>query len=107
MIGLNTLLPVLGLGANLLTLFLVLRFYGSRSFPLYLTALALMVTAGLLTRLGNQPINAIVMGWTVDTMPANWASIRDSWWSWHIFRTGASIAGLASLVAAVLVSRTA
>lgn len=105
--GLNTLLPVLGLGANVLTLLLVVRYYGSRSFALYLVALALMVTAGLLTRFGNQPINALVVKWTVDSLPANWTSLRDSWWSWHIVRTGASIGGLASLVAAALTGRAA
>ena len=106
-LGLNTLLPVLGLVANLLTLLLVVRFYGSKGFPLYAAALALMVAAGLLTRFGNQPLNAIVMKWTPDTMPANWAAIRDSWWSWHIMRTGASIASLACLIAAVLMNRSA
>jgi hypothetical protein len=105
--GLNTLLPVLGLAANVLTLLLAARFYGSTGFGLFVLALVLMIAAGVITRFGNQPINAQVMGWTVYSMPTNWTQLRDTWWFWHLIRTAVSVAAFAALAAAVLSNLTA
>jgi uncharacterized membrane protein len=105
--GLNTLLPVMGFATMLLTLVLTLRSNPQTSLRgLYWTTLALLVLAGLITRFANQPINAVVMAWTTDTMPGNWAEIRDTWWFWHTVRTLVSIAALAGLVTASVAGRS-
>ncbi len=101
--GLNTLLPVMGAAAILLTGALAWNAKGtSLPFGLYLVAMVAMIAAGLITRFGNQPINATVMTWTAGAMPSGWEELRDTWWRWHMFRVGATIAALAVLVAAVL-----
>lgn len=101
--GLNTLLPVMGLAAMLMTLVLTLRSARHTAFRrLYWTTLALLVLAGLVTQFGNQPINAVVVAWTADTVPGNWTEIRDNWWLWHTVRTLASVAALAGLVTATV-----
>ena len=71
-------------------------------FWLYLGALLLMAAGGVVTRFFNQPINAEVMSWTIDTLPANWADLRAAWWKWHLVRTGLSVAALALLLAAII-----
>ena len=104
--GLNVLLPVMGAGALLSTGILAVLSRGERSVAAaYLAAFVLMAAAGAITRLANQPINAEVMSWTREAMPANWAEIRDAWWSWHVARTFASIGGLLVLVLAVFADR--
>lgn len=101
--GLNTLLPAMGAASIMLTGFLAWTAAGRRlPFRLYLLAIAAMIAAALVTRFGNQPINAIVMTWTANGMPSDWEDLRDAWWRWHMVRVGATIAALAILVAAVL-----
>ncbi|MCF8468987.1 MAG: DUF1772 domain-containing protein [Sneathiella sp.] len=104
--GLNTLIPAMALAAIILTLILLARSYGSGlSFSLYLIAVVLMIGGGVITRLENQPINAIVMTWSVDTMPTTWVEIRDNWWMWHVIRTFVSVAAVTALITAVLTDR--
>ena len=104
--GLNTLIPAIALAAIILSLILLARSYGSGlPFFLYLIAIVLMIGGGVITRLENQPINAIVMTWSMETMPTTWAELRDSWWMWHVIRTVVSIAALAILITAVLTDR--
>jgi len=104
--GLNVLLPALGFASIGLTLLLL---WSARSkgsvFWLYLSALLFMAAAGVTTRFFNQPINALVMGWTVDALPGNWSDLREQWWNWHLWRTGFSISALALLLAAIILDR--
>jgi uncharacterized membrane protein len=93
--SLNTLLPAIGAACIVLTVGLAVRAKGDiRSRALLIAAGILLITAALVTRFANQPINAIVMTWT-QSPPANWAQLRDEWWHWHIVRTYAGIAALA------------
>ena len=97
--------PVAGSGSrlDLLTLSLTWLARGKGAvFWLYLGALLLMAAGGVVTRFFNQPINAEVMSWTIDTLPANWADLRAAWWKWHLVRTGLSVAALALLLAAII-----
>ncbi len=97
--ALNISLPALGAVCILLTATLaVLRKNDKRERSLLIAAVICLVTAGLITRFANQPINALVMTWTAQA-PANWTELRDSWWHWHIFRT---IAGISALVFALI-----
>jgi len=106
--GLNVLLPALGFIAIALTVLLVGMARGKgHILGLYLSALVLMVAAGLTTRLFNQPINALVMGWSAEALPADWARIRDDWWTWHLWRTGFSISALTLLLGAIMLDRPA
>lgn len=104
--GLNLLLPALALASIIFTLTLTWLARGKGSvFWLYLAALLLMVGAGVVTRFFNQPINAQVVSWTADSLPANWADLRSTWWNWHLLRTGFSVVGIALLLAAIILDR--
>ena len=101
--GLNVALPVIGAVAIVFTLaaaFLA-RHQPPRLALLLLTA-ACLITAGLVTRFLNQPINVIVMTWSADSLPANWAQLRDDWWRWHVVRAVAGLVGLCLLITATL-----
>jgi uncharacterized membrane protein len=104
--SLNTLLPVMGAVCIGLTVVLAFLSKGdSRSRYLLVAATVLMIAAALVTRFANQPINAVVMTWSAQAPPANWAQLRDEWWQWHIVRSLAGIAALALTVVAVLGAR--
>ena len=101
--ALNVTMPVLGALTVLLTLasaFLARR--SRRQLALLLGAVVCLVAAGLVTRLLNQPINAVVITWAADAPPTNWMELRDEWWRWHMVRTGFGIVGLSLLIAANL-----
>lgn len=106
--GLNILLPVMGFATMVL---LVVLIFFARSRPetmwIYVAVLALMIVAGLITRFGNQPLNDIVMGWTVDAPPQDWTSLRDTWWMWHLGRLAAGGLGGLVLIAAIFSDRAA
>jgi uncharacterized membrane protein len=96
----NTLLPAMGGVCILLTVALASISRGdSLGRNLLVAAALLMIVAALVTRFGNQPINAVVMTWSALSPAANWVQLRDDWWHWHIVR---SLAGIAALVLTVL-----
>lgn len=104
--GLNNLLPALGLAAIVLVAVQAVQLRRERGPLLLLIAAALcLVAAGLVTRLGNQPINELVMGWSAATLPADWEAIRDNWRNLHLVRVVCSIAALAMLSAAIVTRR--
>jgi len=106
--GLNNLLPAMGAATIIMAVALA---YLSRDQPvllgLFLAAIVLAVVAGLVTKLGNQPINALVMGWTPETIPADWTALRDQWWFWHLVRLGAGFSAEVFLIVAIFVDRSA
>jgi len=69
---------------------------------LLLLAAALIIAAGLITRLLNLPINAVMITWSPDAPPADWIQLRDAWWRWHLLRFSAGTAGLCLLILAAL-----
>ncbi len=104
--ALNTLLPVLGAVCILLTAALAaLTKDDKRARYLLVAAAICLAAAGLITRFGNQPINAVVMTWSAQTPAANWMELRDTWWQWHILRTTAGISALVLALLAALGSR--
>lgn len=104
--GLDALLPVQGIVAIVIVAALAVGArHDRRQFVLLLVAALLLMAAGLITRLGNQPINALVMSWTADTLPANWEALRDSWRSLHLLRTVATMAALLLLAIAAATER--
>jgi uncharacterized membrane protein len=102
----NVLLPAVGAGCVVLSLLLAFMSVADRRSRLLLIAVAvLLVVAGLVTKFGNQPINAVVAAWSAQSPPANWAQLRDDWWRWHVVRSLAGVAALALLVLAALGAR--
>jgi uncharacterized membrane protein len=101
--ALNISLPALGLVCVLLTAALAaLTKNDKRGRYLLVAATICLAIAGIVTRFGNQPINAVVMTWSPEAPAANWMELRDTWWHWHILRTVAGIGALAlALLAAV------
>lgn len=104
--GLNLILPLMGGAALVQTgiLAVLARRRGVVVWP-YLAALVLMAVAAIITRFANQPINAQIMTWLPDSIPANWTAVRDSWWAWHVLRMAVSVGGLAVLILAVFIDR--
>jgi len=104
--SLNTLLPLMGAACILLMVWLAIQSKNDlRGRALLLGAAACLVVAALVTRFGNQPINAEVMTWSAQSPPANWAHLRDTWWEWHVVRTLAGILALSLALLSVLGSR--
>ncbi len=93
--ALNVLMPVLGAITVLLTLVSAfLQRNDRKASVLLIAATAFLILSGLVTRFGNQPVNAIVMTWDSARPPANWTELRDQWWGFHRLRT---ISGLVAL----------
>lgn len=101
--ALNSLMPLLGLLTIILTLTAAYLHKDDRTImATLLIAAGFLIASGLTTRFGNQPINAIVMTWDKATMPADWTTLRDQWWSYHIVRTLTTFCGFALVVWAAL-----
>ncbi len=102
----NTLLPVIGATCIVLTAGIAYRARSdSRVCYLHVAAAIFMVIAAVVTRFGNQPINAIVMTWSVQAPAENWMQLRDAWWQWHIVRSVAGICALILTFVAVLAAK--
>jgi uncharacterized membrane protein len=101
--SLNTLLPAMG--AICIVLTFVLAYLAPRGRDLLIAAALLMLVTAAVTRFGNQPINAVVMTWSVRAPAANWAQLRDQWWQWHIVRSVTGIGAFLLLVIEALASR--
>jgi hypothetical protein len=65
-----------------------------------LIASMFLLVSGLITRFGNQLINAIVMTWSKEIPLSNWVQLRDKWWSLHIIRTVIALPALCIIVGA-------
>jgi hypothetical protein len=92
--ALNTLMPILGLITIMLTLASAFMQRGDNAvLTSLLLAAGLFIVCGLITRLGNQPINSIVMTWDKAAIPSNWTELRDKWWTLHIARALAALGG--------------
>jgi uncharacterized membrane protein len=97
--NLNTLMPILGLMTILLTITsAILRKKEKSAFATLLVATFFLILSGLTTRLGNQPINSVVMTWDMNNPPGNWMELRDQWWSYHKLRTLTAFIALCLIV---------
>ena len=103
--GLNVLLPAMGLVAIGMTAALAALARKRRPVAwLYVAAAAALAIAGIVTRLGNQPLNDVVMGWGA-TPPEGWETLRDTWWNWHMVRLAAGLLGEVLLINAIFADR--
>lgn len=106
--GLNVLLPAIALAGLALTAVLAFASRGRIAvFSLYMIAIAGFIVGGVITRFINQPINAQIMTWTPDALPADWTAIRDDWWNWHVIRTFVTVLTEIVLIVAVFSDRRA
>jgi hypothetical protein len=71
-------------------------------FALTIAAFALFLLALTVTAAVEVPIVKQVRGWTSETIPPNWQTLRDRWVSFHLLRVIPGILGLALLVAGAL-----
>lgn len=101
--GLNVLIPALGMITTVLTLFAAWQERMQRSqWMILLVAAAFMIGAAIVTRSGNQPINAIVETWSMNSAPAGWELLRAEWWNYHLVRMGLGTMGYALVVWSVV-----
>jgi membrane-associated HD superfamily phosphohydrolase len=99
--SLNVLMPILGLISILLTVVNAVMCKREKlKRNLLIIAAILLIVSGLITRFGNQPINAIVIAWDLEAIPETWTVLRDKWWSFHSMRT------LSAMMAFVLIAWT-
>jgi uncharacterized membrane protein len=97
--SLNTLMISLVVTATVLTVISAfLRKKNKRVFITLLTAAVFFIACILISKFGNQPINDRVMTWKADSIPANWTTFRDEWWSFHIIRTISELIALFLIV---------
>jgi hypothetical protein len=81
-------MPLLGLVTIVITLISAfLQKQIKMVFISLLIAATLLVVSGLITRFGNQPINDMVITWSINSPPSGWIELRDKWWALHIIRT--------------------
>jgi|SRR5699024_1959542 len=80
------LLAAAGLGA------LLARRRSRAAVPIFLAAAGLLGTL-LVYWFGNRPVNALIAGWTPQTLPDDWSTYRDLWENAHALST--VLAGLA------------
>jgi hypothetical protein len=101
--SLNVLMPILGLISIVLTAaYTVISKREKPKRNLLLAATILLIASGLITRFGNQPINAIVITWNLESIPDTWTALRDKWWSFHIMRTLSTMTAFALITWATI-----
>ena len=106
--ALNVLMPILGLISILLTVVYAVMCKREKSKRnLLFIATILLIVSGLITRFGNQSINAIVITWNLETIPDTWTALRDKWWSFHIMRTLSTMIAFALIVWATINNKDA
>lgn len=106
--SLNVIMPILGLISILLTVaYAVLSKEEKSKRNMLILAAVLLLASGLITRFGNQPINAVVITWDLESIPDVWSDLRDAWWTFHILRTLTTVAGFALIVWVSLHSKRA
>jgi uncharacterized membrane protein len=106
--GIHVMLPLavvlnLGLVFTLASTILVRR--DRVRFYLLGAASICIITALLLTVLGNWPINNQIITWRAGSPPPNWTELRDEWWRYHVARAVLLVAALGTLIIAALLRR--
>ncbi|MBK9271938.1 MAG: DUF1772 domain-containing protein [Saprospiraceae bacterium] len=94
--SLNALMVSLVISATLVTV--VSAFLQRRNKSTFMTLLIaafFFASCIFISRFGNLPIQTEMLNWRTDSLPDNWISLRDKWWSLHIMRTVAELIALA------------
>jgi Domain of unknown function (DUF1772) len=100
---LNTTLPAFGAANVVLSVAAAVLARGqSIRFSLLIATAVCFAATGVITRLRNQQINAMVITWKSEAPPANWKAVSGKWLRWHVIRLLLALGGLALLIAAIL-----
>ena len=86
-------------------LLLVLLPKRSPAFTFAAAGFLLMVCALTITLAVEVPIDNLIKGWTVATMPSDWQQLRDRWEFYHSLRTFGSIGALSLVTISSLIDR--
>jgi uncharacterized membrane protein len=88
--------------SSLMLLIVLFRQRRAAAFNLALVSLVLMALALVVTLAVNVPIDGEISGWTVNTLPSDWTTIRDRWELYHSIRTFVSLGALGFAIASAL-----
>lgn len=96
---LNVPMPLFGFLTILITLVAAfLNRNNKQTMTLYIIAAVFLIVTGLITKFGNQVINAQVITWNSMDPPAHWKTARDHWWILHCYRTVTALVALVILL---------
>lgn len=99
--SLNTLMVSLVIAATIVTIISAfLQRENKTTFITLIIAAAFFASCIFISRFGNLPIQTEMLNWKIDTLPDNWTSLRNEWWTLHIIRT------IVELIALTLVAWT-
>ena len=99
--SLNTLMVSLVVGATIITLVSAYLQRKNRfDFITLLIAAFFFASCIFISRFGNYPIQSAMLHWDPNSLPENWTTMRDTWWTMHKIRT------ISELIALVLVAWT-
>ena len=102
--GYGPIMSVLMPAAVLATLVAGILTYRRNPLAGFLTLVGFVCVAGAtaITLIVNVPIDEMMAGWTVATLPADWMQIRDRWETYHTARTFVTLGGVAATLAGSL-----
>lgn len=97
--SLNTFMIILVFGTTILTITsaYLQRTNKITSITLFVAA-AFFISCIVITRLGNIPIQNVMLNWNANSLPENWNLLRDQWWTFHIMRTITELIALSLIV---------
>lgn len=94
--SLNALMVSLVVAATIVTI--ISAFLQRNDKAVFITlilAAAFFASCIFISRFGNLPIQTEMQNWKIESLPDNWTSLRDKWWTLHIVRTVAELIALA------------
>lgn len=72
-------------------------------FYLLAIATACVLVVGLITRLGNIPINNQILTWKIESPPSDWSALAEKWWRFQTARFALQTAALCLVSLAALI----
>ncbi|WP_268849375.1 DUF1772 domain-containing protein [Flavobacterium aestivum] len=100
-LSLNIPMVSLVIAATIVTIISAFLQRNNRSVYIILLIAAIFFASCIfISTFGNLPIQTEMLNWKTDSLPSNWTSLRDKWWTLHTVRT------IAELVALTLIAWT-
>lgn len=95
-LSLNTLMVLLVIVATAVTIASAILQRQNKTICITLIFASLFLASCIfISRFGNLPIQMEMLKWNVNSMPGNWAILRDKWWNFHVMRTVVELIALA------------
>jgi len=73
---------------------------------LILAAILLLLGNTFVAFQGNRPLNDLFLTWTPTTIPNNWSTLRDEWFSYHVYRNFINVIQLFCILLIYFVSKS-